>query len=73
MESRQPVFEDHEQGTNESLVEDDHQMKLIKYTADKYFTLRLFTFEKRYSESIIQNGIPSVRHQLTKLILFKNK
>ena len=44
MESSQPVFADHEQGTNESVVEDDHQMKLIKCTAEKYFTLRLFTF-----------------------------
>ena len=46
--SHQIVFEDHEQGMNESLFQDDHGVKLIRYTADKYFTLRLFTYGKRY-------------------------
>ena len=72
-ESRQTLFEDHEQGMNESVFEDDHRVKLIKYTADKYFTLRLFTYGKRYCETVVQNGQPSDRYQLTKLILFKNQ
>ena len=73
IESRQSVFKDHEEGTNEILVEDDHRMKLVKCTADKYLTLRLFTFGKHYTEQTVQNGTPSDRHQLTKLILFKNQ
>ena len=48
IQSRHPVFEDHEQGMNEStsMFEDDHRVKLIKCTADKYFALRsrLFTY-----------------------------
>ena len=72
LDSKENVFVGHETGTNESLVEDDHQMKLIKCTADKYLTLRLFTFGKHYMESSTQDG-PSDRHQLTKLILFRNQ
>ena len=58
---------------NESLFEDDHRVKLIKYTADKYFTLRLFTYGKRYCEKVIQNGRASDRYLLSKIILFKNQ
>jgi hypothetical protein len=36
------VFIDHEDGDNELLIEDDHRTKLIKCTADKYFTFILF-------------------------------
>ena len=71
--SHQIVFEDHEQGMNESLFEDDHRVKLIKYTADKYFTLRLFTYGKRYCEKVIQDGRASDRYLLSKMILFKNQ
>jgi hypothetical protein len=38
------VFEDHEQGMIKIYFEEVHRVKLIKYTADKYFTLRLFTY-----------------------------
>jgi hypothetical protein len=58
---------------NEIGFEDDHRVKLVKYVADKYFTLRLFTYGKRFCETVIQNGKPSDRFQLTKLILFKNQ
>ena len=67
------VFADHELGANEDMVEDDNLVKLIKWTADKYFTLRLFTYGKHYSESVKQNGMPSDRHHLNKLILFKKQ
>lgn len=55
IESHQSVFKDHEEGTNEILVEDDHRMKLVKCTADKYL---LFTFGKHYTEQTVQNGTP---------------
>ena len=67
------LFDDHEEGNNEILFEDDHKIKLLKYIANKYFILRLFTYGKRYCESVIQQGKPSDRFNLTKLILFKNQ
>ena len=70
LESNKAVFSHHELSSN--VVENDHQTKLIKWTADKYFTMRLFTYGKKYSETVVQNGMPSSRHQLNKLILFKN-
>ena len=37
-----------EDGVNDIVVEDDHRMKciLIKFVAEKYFTLKLFNFGK---------------------------
>jgi hypothetical protein len=67
------LFADHEDGDNEILVEDDHKTKLIKFTADKYFTLRLFTFGKKYNKEIVNGGKQSNRHRLSKLILFNNE
>ena len=37
------IFADHDPEMND--VNDDHRVKLIKHTADRYFTLRLFTYE----------------------------
>jgi hypothetical protein len=54
------LFEDHEDGDNEILVEDDHKTKLIKCTADKYFTLRryfTFTFSKKYNKETVVNKV----------------
>lgn len=67
------VFDDHQEGANENVFEDDHRTLLIKFTADKYFTLRLFTYSKRYNETVVTQGKQSDRHQLTKLILFRNQ
>ena len=67
------LFVDHEDGDNEILVEDDHKMKLMKCTVDKYFTLRLFTFGKKYNKEIVNGGKQSDHHKLNKLILFNNE
>jgi hypothetical protein len=67
------VFADHEEGDNELLIEDDHRTKLIKCTADKYFTLQLFTFGKKYTKEVVNEGKQSDRHGLNKLILFNNQ
>ena len=73
LESTIRLFADHEDGENEMLVEDDHRTKLLKFVADKYFTLRLFNFGKKYSKEIIYDEKQSDRHCLNKLILFKNQ
>jgi hypothetical protein len=67
------IFGDHDPGMNEVGLDEDHRMKLMKYVANKYFMLRLFTYGKRYCQSVIQNGKQSDRFHLTKLILFKNQ
>ena len=63
------IFSAHDPEMND--VNDDHRVKLIKHTADRYFTLRLFTYGKRHCETVLREGKPSDRHQLTKIILFK--
>lgn len=72
LESNRSLFTVHEPSSNEDIV-DDHRIKLMKWIADKYFTLRLFTYGKHYTETVIQNRMPSARHQMNKLILFKNQ
>ena len=67
------LFLDHEDGANENLVEDDHKVKLVKGTANKFFTLRLFTYGKKYEKKVIRNGKQSDRHRLNKLVLFNNE
>ena len=66
------LFSDHEDGTNENLVEDYHRAPLIKCTANKYLTLRLFTYGKKY-ERVIHNGHQNDRHRLNKRILYNNE
>ncbi len=73
LETTMPLFADHEEGENEIVVEDDHRTKLIKFVADKYFTLRLFNFGKKYTKEIIYEGKQSDRHHLNKVILFRNQ
>ena len=67
------LFADHEDGENEMLVEDDRRTKLVKFVADKYFTLRLFNFGKKYTKEITYEGKQSDRHRLNKLNLFRNQ
>jgi hypothetical protein len=72
MDSTHQIFQDHDQGSQDNLLEENHRSSLIKLMAERYFTLRLFTYGKRYNDKVV-NGQPSVRHQLTKMILFKNQ
>ena len=67
------LFEGHPQGLNEPVFEEDHERWLTKCVADKFFTLRLFTYGKNYCQKVIQAGQASRRHELTKLVLFKNQ
>ena len=66
------VFTGHDDGSKESIIGDDHQIKRIKWTADKYFTMWLFTYGKHYTETVAQNGMRSTRYHSNKLSLFKN-
>ena len=67
------LFPDHGYSDVEILVEEDHITKLTKFIADKYFTIRLFNFGKKYTQEIANDGKPSDRHRLNKLILFNNQ
>ena len=66
------IFEDHEMGLNNNLFK-DHQSTLIKLIAERYFTLQLFTYGKRYNENVVKNGQPGDQHKLTKLIFFQKR
>lgn len=52
--------------------EDDHLTQIIKRMAYKYLNMRLHTYAKRYTREVLNKDKPSIRHQLTKLVLFKN-
>ena len=45
------LFQDYEKAANEFFFEEDHRIKLIKHTADKYFSMCLFTYGKLYCET----------------------
>ena len=66
MESNHEVFNDHAEGG-------DHRLMLIKATAERYFTQRLFTYCTRYNDNVVAGGKQGIRQQLTKLILLKNQ
>lgn len=73
LDSTKELFPDHEEGLNEMLLEDDHRTKLTKCVADKYLTMRLFTYGKKYTKEIANHGNNSIRHKFNKLILFNNQ
>eukprot|EP00795_Rhopilema_esculentum_P001055 gene1055-15385_t len=52
--------------------QDDHLAQLVKKVSIRYLTMRLQTYGKRYTRQIVNSNTPSVRHQMNKLILFKN-
>ena len=51
----------------------DHVTSLLSLVVQKYLNMRLKTYAKKYSEMIVHKNMPSTRHQLTKLILFRNQ
>ena len=54
-------------------AECDHLSSLLKLVTQKYLTLRLKTYGKRFTEMIAHKNDPSIRHHLTKTILFRNQ
>ena len=67
------LFQGHPKGLNEPVFEEDHERWLTKCIAEKFFTLRLFTYGKKYCQKVNQAGQASERHRLTKSFLFKNQ
>ena len=65
------LFTDHGDDDNEFLA-DDHRTNLMKRVADKYFTLRLYNFGKKYVKEIVKEGKQSDRHLFNEITLFKN-
>ena len=59
---------DHEIGQ-----EMDHLSSLMRTFVQKYVKLRLKTCGKMFSEHIVHQNLPSLRHQLNKTILFRNQ
>ena len=47
------LFADHGDGVNQVVVEDDRKTQLTKLVADKFFTLRLFNYDKKYTNEIV--------------------
>ena len=54
-------------------AECDHLSSLLKLVTQKYLTLRLKTYGKKFTEMIAHKNDPSIRHHLTKTILFRNQ
>ena len=54
-------------------VECDHLSSLLKLVTQKYLSLRIKTYGKRFSQMVVHKNQPSLRHELTKTILFRNQ
>ena len=51
----------------------DHLSCLLRKISSNYLKMRLKTFGKKYSEMVVHKNEPSLRHQLTKTILFRHQ
>ena len=54
-------------------TEADHLTTLLRFVTEKYVLLCLKTHSKRFTEMVVHKNEPSLRHRLTKTILFKNQ
>ena len=59
--------------TEDPGCEDSHTMQLVKETAKQYAKLRLQTYAKFYNRVIVNKRQASIRHKMTKTVLFKNQ
>ena len=53
--------------------EQDHLSSLMRTIIQKYVSLRLKTYGKKYTEFTVHKNLPSLRHQLNKTILFRHQ
>ena len=53
--------------------ETDHLSSLLRKVTSSYLSLRLKTYGKKYTEMVVHKNVPSMRHNLTKTILFCNR
>ena len=54
-------------------VECDHLCSLLKVVTQKNLSLRIKTYRKWFSQMVVHKNQPSLRHELTKTILFRNQ
>jgi len=54
------------------LTEDMHSTQLCKQIMQKYVTLRLVTYGKHFTKTVIQKNKAGIRQQSNKLVLFRN-
>ena len=54
-------------------VECDHLSSILKLVTQKYLSLRIKPYGKKFSQMVIHKNQPSLRHKLTKTILFRNQ
>ena len=52
---------------------DSHLMQIIKEAAKRYTTMRLQTYAKVFNRVVVNKSKASVRHKMTKCIIFKNQ
>ena len=68
----------HNQSTNHFIqntfgTECGHMPSLMKVVSQKYLNLSLKTYGKQYTEMVVHKNSPSLCHELTKTILFRNQ
>ena len=51
----------------------DHLSSLLRLVTKKYISLRMKTYGKRFTEMVVHRNNPSIRHELTRTILFRNQ
>ena len=51
----------------------DHLSSLLKLVTKKYISLRMKTYGKQFTEMVVHKNNPSIHHQLTRTILFRNQ
>ena len=51
-------------------AESDRPSNLQKMVIKKYLDVRMSTYAKKYSEMVVHKNIPSMRHHLTRTIVF---
>ena len=54
-------------------IEIDHHSSLIRRIVKSFLKIRLKTYGRNYTKIVAHKNEPSSRHELTKLVLFKNQ
>ena len=67
------MFTNYEVDDNDAAVEDDGNTQLTTIITEKYFTLRLFSYGKKYTREIVNKDKQSDRHKLGGLTSFNKK
>ena len=54
-------------------IELDHETTLMRIITRKFVNTRLRTYGRRFTQIVAHKNQPSLRHEFTKLLLFKNQ